>query len=60
MTGIFSCLFAFSLVEIETKSDGNPIIFLEKAMEIPGLELVQNPCHVLAWTTNKTLINDME
>ena len=59
---IFSCLFDGSLVwfENETKSDGNPIIFLANASEIPWLELVQNPCHVLAWKTNKTWINDME
>ena len=39
---------------------GNPIIFLANAMEIPWLELVHNPCHVLAWTTNGIWINDME
>ena len=45
---IFSCLFEDSLVwfENETKSDGNPVIFLANAMEIPLLQLVQNPCHV--------------
>ena len=46
--------------EKETKSDGNPIIFLANAMEIPCLGLIQNPCHVPAWKTNKTWINDME
>ena len=35
VTGIFSCLFDGSGVENETKSDGNPIIFLVNAMEIP-------------------------
>ena len=37
VTGIFSCLFDGSLVwfENETKSDGNPIIFLANAMENP-------------------------
>ena len=34
------------VIENETKSDGIPIIFLENAMEIPWLEVVQNPCHV--------------
>ena len=56
----FSRLFDGSLVENGTKSNDNPIIFLAKAMEIPGLELVQNPCHVPAWRTNKTWINGME
>ena len=60
MTGIFSRLFDGSLLENDTKSDGNPIIFLANAMEIPWLELVQNPCHVWAWRTNKTWINYME
>ena len=48
VTGIFSCLFDGSLVwfENETKSDGNLIIFLANDMEIPRLELFQNPCHV--------------
>ena len=57
---IFSCLFDGSLVENDTKSDGNPVIFLANAIEIPWLELVQNPCHVPAWRTNKIWINDME
>ena len=57
---IFSCLFDGSLVKNETKSDGNPIIFLANAVEIPSLELVQTPCHVLSWKTSKTWINDME
>ena len=35
VTGIFSCLFKGSLVENNTKSDGNPIIFVANAMEIP-------------------------
>ena len=48
VTRIFSCLFDSSLVENETKSDGNPIISLANAMEMSGLELVQNPCHVPA------------
>ena len=46
LTGIFSCLFDGSLVENETESDENPTIFLANAMQFPGLELVQNPCHV--------------
>ena len=29
-------------------------------MEIPWLGLVQNPCHVPAWTTNNDWINDTE
>ena len=32
---ISSCLFAFSLIENETKSDGNPIIFFANALELP-------------------------
>ena len=60
VTRIFSCLFDCSLVENDFKSDRNPTIFLINAMEIPWLELVQNPCHVPAWTTNKIWINDME
>ena len=60
MTGIFSCPFDVGLVENETKADGNPIIFLGNAMELPGLELVQNRYHVPAWKTIKTWINDME
>jgi len=61
VTGIscLFCLFNDSLVETDAKSDGNPIIFLASAMEIP-LALVQNPCHVPAWETNKSWINDME
>ena len=35
VTGILPCPFDRSLVENETKSDGNPIIFLANAMEIP-------------------------
>ena len=49
VTGISSCLFDGSLVESDTKSDENPIIFLANAMEIPWHELVQNPCHVFEW-----------
>ena len=49
-----------SLVENETKFDGNIIIFLANVMEIPWLELAQNPCHVLAWKTIEIWINDME
>ena len=62
MTRIFSCLLDGSLVwsENDIKSDGNPIIFLGNAMEIPWLDLSQNPCHVSAWETSKTWINDME
>ena len=60
VTGIVSCLFDGSQVENEAKSDGNPVIFSAIAMEIPSLELVQNPCHVPAWTTNMTSIIDME
>ena len=56
----FSWLFDGRLVENDTTSDGNPIIFLTNAMEIPWLELVQNPCHVSAWKLNKSWINDME
>ena len=56
VTGIFCCI----LVENETKSDGNPSIFLVNAMEIPWLGLVQNLCHVPAWKTNTTSINDIE
>ena len=59
VTPLFSCLFDGSLVEIDTKSDGNLIIFLGNAMEIPWLTLVWNPGHVPAWTTNKTCLNDM-
>ena len=44
VTRIFSCPFDSYLVENETKSDGNPVIFLANAMKIPWLELVQNPC----------------
>ena len=52
VTRIFSCLSDGSLVwfENDTKSDRNPIIFLANPMEITWLELVQNPCHVPAWT----------
>ena len=35
VTGIFSCHFDGSLVENETKFDGNLIIFLANATEIP-------------------------
>ena len=35
VTGIFSCLFDGSLLETGIKSDGNPIIFLANAPEIP-------------------------
>ena len=37
-----------------------PSFVVANAMEIPWLELVQNPCHVPAWKTNRTWINDME
>ena len=60
LTRIFSCLFTGSLIDNATKSNGNPINFLANTLEFPWLELVQNPCHVCAWTTNKTWINDME
>ena len=60
VTQIFSCLFGGSLNKNNTKSDGNPIIDWANVMEIPWFELVQNPCHVPAWKTNKTWINDME
>ena len=62
VTRIFSCLFDGSLVwfENEIKSDGNPVIFLANAMEIPWFELIQNPCHVPAWRTNKNWMNDVE
>ena len=59
-TRIFSCLFDGRLVENETKSDGNPGIFLANAPEIPWFELFQNPCDVFPWKTNKTWANDME
>ena len=59
LQGFFSCLFDSSLVGNETESYGNLIIFLANAMHIPWLELVQNPCHIWAWKTNKTCINDM-
>ena len=35
VTRTFSRLFDGSLVKNDTKSDGNPIIFLVNAMEIP-------------------------
>ena len=35
VTGVFSCLLDGSLVENETKFDGNPVIFFANAMEIP-------------------------
>ena len=60
VTWSFSCLFDGSLVENDTKSDGNPVIFLANAVEILWLELVQNPCHVPAWKTNETWMNKME
>ena len=50
--GIFSCLLDGSLVENDPKSYENPFIFLANTMEIPYIELVQNPCHVPAWKTN--------
>ena len=40
--------FLIFLLEFDVKL----IIFLANAMEIPWLELVQNPCHIWAWTTN--------
>ena len=46
VTRISSCHFDGSLVENDPKSDENPIIFLENAMEIPLLALIQPPCHV--------------
>ena len=62
VTGIFSCHIDGSLVWFENypKSDGNPIIFLVNALEIPWLELIQNPCHYRAWRTSKTWIIDKE
>ena len=60
VTRISSFLLTVSLVENKSKSDENSIIFLGNAMEIPWLELVQNPCNVFAWKTNKTRINDMK
>ena len=48
VTRIFSYLFNGSLVENETKSDGNPIIFLANAMKIPGLELNVNFDEIVA------------
>ena len=60
VTGIFACLFDGSLGQNDIKSDGNPIIFLENAMEISGLELFENPCHIFARERNKTWTNDME
>ena len=62
VTWIFSCLFEKSSsvwFENETKSNGNRIMFLGNAMEIPWLELVQNPCHVPAWKKNPNWINDI-
>jgi len=53
VTWIFSWLFDGILAENETKSDGNPIISLASAMEVPWLELVQNPRHASAWKTTK-------
>ena len=60
VTRIFSCLFDGSLVENETKSDGNPITFLANATKIPWLELFQNPSHIPACKTNKAWTSDME
>jgi len=57
---IFSCLLYASMAVNETKYEENPIIFLANALEIPWLDLVHNPCHVSAWKTNETWINDME
>ena len=37
-----------------------PSFFLSNAVEIPWLELAQNPCHVPAWKPYKTWINDMQ
>ena len=59
VTHIFLCLFNGSLVKNETKYDENPIIFVANAVEIPWLELVQNPCHFWARQTNKTCMNDV-
>ena len=42
-------LLSFNLVENDTESDGNSIIFWANAMEIPWLEVIQNSCHVPAW-----------
>ena len=39
VTAIFSWLFAISLLENETKSDGNPTIFYANSVEIPWREL---------------------
>ena len=57
---IVSCLFDGSLVENNIKSDGSTIIFLAHNLEIPWLELAQNPSHAWVWKTNKTWINDKE
>ena len=35
VTRIFSCLFDGNLIEDETKSDENHVIFLKSAMEVP-------------------------
>ena len=56
----FLMSFDDSLLKNDSKSDGSPTMFLENAVEIPWLELVQNPCHVLAWKTNKTCIKEIE
>ena len=47
------------LITLFCKYNGNLTIFLQNSMKIPWLELVQNPCHVWAWKTNKTYINDI-
>ena len=60
---IFSHLFDWQFGWFRTWDQirtGNPIILLENAMEIPWLGLTQITCHVPAWKTNKTWINDME
>ena len=56
----FFMFFDSNLVGNETKSNGNPVIFLANPRKLPWFELVQNPCHVWAWKSNKTWINYME
>ena len=40
LTRVLSCLFDGSLFENNTKSDGNPIIFIANAMKIPWLDVM--------------------
>jgi len=42
----FVHVFLNAILEDETIPNGNPTISLANAMEIPRLELVQNPCNV--------------